>query len=49
MRRKILAVMFGVLSVVFAGKGYAAWTWSPFMEMTGNYFNPLIQGGYDTP
>ena len=37
-------LILGVLSSLISEGAFAAWTWSPFMEISENYFHPLTQG-----
>jgi len=44
MKIKIVSLVFGAISVLTMESAFAAWTWSPFMEIDENYFIPHAQG-----
>ncbi len=44
MKTKVLVLIFAIISILTIQSAFAAWTWSPFMMITENYFHPLEQG-----
>ena len=44
MKSKVISLIIGAISILAMKSVLAAWTWTPFMGLTNNYFHPLAQG-----
>jgi len=44
MKSKVISLLIGAILILAMKSVFAAWTWTPFMGLTDNYFHPLAQG-----